>query len=361
MRWNVCLGIESTAHTAGVGIVDSGCNILANEKHSHSTQKGGLIPAELAKHHAQHFPGLIKNALEKSGLSWNEIDCIAYSAGPGIGTAMSVGAAAARMLALLHKKPLVPVNHSVAHIEIAKKKCGTADPLVLYVSGGNTQVIGYESGRYRVYGETLDIGVGNLLDSFGRELGLGFPAGPKLDEMYFQGGKYIGLPYTVKGMDVGFSGLQTAAERKLAKIGTAGAGGGASKTDLAYSLMHTAFAMVIEVTERALAHTEKKELLLTGGVAASKALQEMARKMCEARGVKLLVCPKELSQDNGAMIAWTGLLMFRAGRRVAPEKAGTDQNFRTDMELVEWIQSGLHQRAEEYAYDEAKGKRIVLR
>ncbi len=344
MQKTVCIGIESTAHTAGVGIVDSECNVLANEKHSHSTNKGGLIPTELAKHHAQHFPGLIKNALEKSGLSWGEISCIAYSAGPGIGTAMSVGASAARMLALLHDKPLVPVNHSVAHIEIAKKKCGAQNPLVLYVSGGNTQVIGYEAGRYRVYGETLDIGVGNLLDSFGRELGLGFPAGPKLDEIYFQGGKYIPLPYTVKGMDVGFSGLQTAAKRKIRKghsqtsdIADINGVGEGENIDLAYSLMHTAFAMVLEITERALAHTEKKELLLTGGVAASKALQEMAGKMCGARSVKLFVCPKELSQDNGAMIAWTGMLMFRAGHMVRPKDALTNQNFRTDMEEVDWI------------------------
>lgn len=336
MRKQVCLGIEGTAHTAGVGIVDSDCNILANEKDSYSTQKGGLIPTELAKHHAENFTQLIQRALKKSKLGWKDIDCIAYSAGPGIGTAMSVGAAAARMLSLLHNKPIVPVNHSVAHIEIAKKKCSSKDPLVLYVSGGNTQVIGYESGRYRVYGETLDIGVGNLLDSFGRELGLGFPAGPKLDEMYFQGGKYIELPYTVKGMDVSFSGLQTAAERKIGKIGTARIGDGADKTDLAYSLMHTALAMVIEVTERALAHTEKKELLLTGGVAASRALQKMALEMCNARGVKLKVCPRELSQDNGAMIAWTGLLMFRADRKVKPEDAATNQNFRTDMEEVDW-------------------------
>lgn len=324
----VCLGLEGTAHTAGVGIVDSDCSILASEKHSHSTEKGGLIPTELAKHHSEHFPALIKNALEKSGMKWDGIDCIAYSAGPGIGTAMQPGLVAGRMLALLHKKPLVPVNHSVAHIEIAKKKCGAIDPLILYVSGGNTQVIGYKSGRYRVYGETLDIGVGNLLDSFGRELGLGFPAGPKLDEMYFQGGKYIELPYTVKGMDVGFSGLQTAAERKIGKV---------EKLDLAYSLMHTAFAMIVEVTERALAHTEKKELLLTGGVAASKALQQMALKMCEGRRVELKICPPRLAQDNGIMIGWTGLLMFQAGRKVAPEKAGTDQNFRTDLEKIDWI------------------------
>ncbi len=324
----VCLGIEGTAHTAGIGIVDEKCRVLANEKHSHTTGHGGMIPRELAEHHSEHFPAVLKGALQKSSIGWKGIDCIGYSAGPGIGTALSCAATGARMLSLLHKKPLVPVNHSVAHIEIAKEKCSAKDPLVLYVSGGNTQVIGYEAGRYRVYGETIDIGVGNLLDSFGRKLGIGFPAGPKIDEMYFERKNYIELPYSVKGMDLAFSGLLSAAAMKIGKV---------AEKDLAYSVMHNAFAMVTEVCERALAHTEKKELLLTGGVAASKALQQMLLEMCRERGVKLLICPKEFALDNGAMIAWTGLLMFRAGRQVPVEKAFTDQNFRTDLEEVNWI------------------------
>ncbi len=324
----LCLGVEGSAHTAGIGIVDEKCNVLANERHSHTTRSGGLIPRELAEHHAEHFPRVLKAALEKAGMGVDEADCIAYSCGPGIGTALSVAATTARMLAALHKKPLVPVNHSVAHVEIAKKLCGARDPLVLYVSGGNTQIIGYESGKYRVYGETLDIGVGNLLDSFGRSLGLGFPAGPELDEMYFGERDYMALPYGVKGMDVNFSGLLTAAERKI---------GAEKKEGLAYSVMHTAFASIAEVCERALAHTEKKELLLTGGVAASRALQEMLLQMCKARGARLKVCPREYATDNGAMIAWTGMLMFEGGRSVPLEKAGSMQGFRTDMEEINWV------------------------
>ena len=185
MKKKICLGIESTAHTAGVAIVDEKCNVLANEKHMYTTEQGGLIPRELAEHHSRYFPQLLKSALEKSKLDWDDIDCICYSAGPGIGTALSTGAVVARMLAGFHEKPIIPVNHAVAHIEIAKKMCNSTDPLTLYVSGGNTQIIGYESGKYRVYGETLDIGVGNLLDSFARSLGIGFPGGPVLDKMYF--------------------------------------------------------------------------------------------------------------------------------------------------------------------------------
>lgn len=324
----ICFGIESTAHTFSVGIVDSECNILANEKDSFTTKSGGLIPRELAEHHSRVGVEIISRALEKAGVSFKEIDCIAFSQGPGIGPALSVGAVAARMLSLQHSKPLIGVNHCVAHIEIGKKKCGCKDPLVLYVSGGNSQVIGYESGRYRVYGETLDIGVGNLLDSFGREIGLGFPAGPKMDEMYFGERNYIELPYSVKGMDLNFSGLLTAAKMKIWK---------ADEKDLVYSLMHTAFAMLTEVTERALAHTGKKELLLTGGVAASKALQKMCSEMCEERGVRLFVCPSEFATDNGAMIAWTGLLMHNSGVTTPLEKSLTNQRFRTDQQEVTWL------------------------
>ncbi|MBI4210737.1 MAG: tRNA (adenosine(37)-N6)-threonylcarbamoyltransferase complex transferase subunit TsaD [Candidatus Diapherotrites archaeon] len=329
MRKNLaCLALEGTAHTAGVAVVDGRCGVLADERHSFTSKTGGMVPRELAEHHTARFPALLEAALAKSGKGFGEIDCIAYSAGPGIGNALSVTATAARILALLRGLPIVPVNHAVAHIEIAKKLCGAKDPLVLYVSGGNTQVIGYENGRYRVYGETLDIGVGNLLDSFGRSLGMGFPAGPELDRVYFEAVDYIELPYSVKGMDVEFSGLQTAAERKIGKAGNA---------TLAYSMMHNAFAMLTEVTERALAHTGKKELMVTGGVAASKALQKMLAEMCSGRGTKLKMCPREYATDNAVNIAWTGMQMFGAKRAVTADKAFTNQDFRVDAEEVNWL------------------------
>jgi len=323
----ICLGIEGTAHTAGIGIVDQDCNVLANERDAFTTEEGGMVPRELAEHHIQKYPEVLKRAMEKANVSWKDVDVISYSAGPGMGPALSTAGMLARTLSLLHDKPLVAVNHCVAHIEIGKTKTGSKDPLVLYVSGGNSQVIGYESGRYRVYGETLDMGVGNLLDTFGRSMGLGFPAGPVIDKMYFEAKNYIELPYSVKGMDLNFSGLLTAAEKKIGKE---------DKIDLAYSLMHTAFAMVTEVAERALAHTEKKEILLTGGVAASKALQKMIGEMCEARGVKMFVCPVPLALDNGSMVSWLGILMYKAGRTVTPDKAFTDQKFRTDQEIITW-------------------------
>lgn len=327
----ICLGIESTAHTMGIAIVSDEkgkCNILANEKHSVTTKQGGLIPRELALHHQAYAKEIIERALKNAKLEMKDIDLVSFCQGPGMGPALQAGATAARALALANNKPLLGVNHCVGHIEIGKALTGAKDPIVVYVSGANTQIIGYEKGRYRVYGETQDIGIGNLLDSFGRKLGIGFPAGPTLDKMYFEGKKYVELPYTVKGMDLVFSGLQTAAVQKIGKE---------KKEDLAYSLLHNAFAMVAEVAERALAHTEKKELLLTGGVAASKALREMLGKMCEDRGARLFVPPFEACLDNGLLPAWLGIVEYKAGNRMKIEDSEIDQRQRTDSIEVNWV------------------------
>jgi len=328
----IACGIESSAHTFGVGIVsdtNEKCNILANEKSAYTTQFGGIHPREAMEHHLQNAQAVIENALQKANVDWDEIDLISFSQGPGLGPCLRVGAIAARALSLKYKKPLLGVNHCIAHIEIGKALTQAKDPIIVYVSGANTQITGYESGRYRIYGETLDIGVGNLLDVFGRALGIGFPAGPALDKMYFESQNYIALPYTVKGMDLTFSGLLTAAENKAKSRQYVNA-------DLAYSLLHTAFAMVTEVAERALAHTEKNEILLTGGVAASRALQQMMQKMCDARNAKMFVPPASVAVDNGSMIGWLGLIEHKAGIR---QKIGETKILpmqRTDQVEVKW-------------------------
>ena len=338
----ICLGIESTAHTFGASVVESdidnkdyaksSCIIKSNEKEVYTTEKGGMIPRELAEHHYKFAPIVLKSALEKASVSLNEINLIAFSQGPGIGNALRCGATTARQLSLKNKTPLVGVNHCISHLEIGRKLCNAVDPILLYASGANTQIICYENSYYRVFGETLDLGIGNFLDSFGRELGLGFPAGPILDKIYFKGKKLIELPYTVKGMDLAFSGLLTNAKKKIALIEKSGI----RKEDLVYSLMHNAFAMLTEVTERALAHTEKKEVILGGGVGCSKALQQMVGKMCEERNAKLFVPPNSVMVDNAAMIAWTGLLMNKHGHKNNPSTVKVLPKQRTDDVKVNW-------------------------
>ncbi|MEM4260175.1 MAG: bifunctional N(6)-L-threonylcarbamoyladenine synthase/serine/threonine protein kinase [Candidatus Woesearchaeota archaeon] len=321
------LGIESTAHTFGSAIVKNK-KILSNVKNSYTTTTGGIIPAELSEHHLNCFDEVIKNSLIDANVNINDVDVIAFSQGPGIGHALRIGANIARSLALHYKKHLVGVNHCIAHLEIGRIT-KSKDPILLYCSGANTQIIAYEGGKYRIFGETLDIGVGNFLDSIGRLLGLGFPAGPKIEEFATRGKNYIELPYVVKGMDISLSGILTNLKQKieLKKY---------SKEDLCYSTQETVFAMLLEVTERAMAHCNKSELVLGGGVACNKRLQDMARIMCEERGAKLFVPNNQLLVDNAGMIAFLGEIMFKAGNMIQVEKARIKPYERTDEVEVNW-------------------------
>ncbi len=301
----VCLGIESTAHTFGIGIVTEDGKILANERDMYRPALGkGIIPHEAAAHHQAVGEKILNRALEKSGLGWDGIDILSYSAGPGLPPCLNKGADFAINLSKLHKKSLIPVNHSVAHLEIGRLMTNTKDPVYLYLSGGNTMVVAYAENFFRVFGETEDVPVGNCFDVVAREMKLPMPGGPEIERLAIKG-KYIELPYVVKGMDTSFSGIQTAAIKLLKK--------GAVREDVAFSLQETCFAMLTEVVERALAHTEKKEVLLVGGVAANKRLQEMVGVMAEERGAKVHIVPTEYSGDQGAMIAWTGMLAHRSG------------------------------------------------
>jgi N6-L-threonylcarbamoyladenine synthase len=329
MKKIICLGIESTAHTFGVGLVDSSGKILANVKDTYTTTHGGIVPVEAAKHHEHVKEKLLNDALAEANLNPKDIGIISYSQGPGLAPCLLQGLHFAKKLAQEWKKPLVPVNHCISHLEIGKKLCKCKDPVLLYVSGANTQVISYASGRYRIFGETLDIGVGNFIDSFARHCGLGFPGGPKIAELALKSEKLIELPYTVKGMDVAFSGLLTNLKQKYDQ--------GTRIEELSYSLQEHAFAMLVETAERAMAHLKKKELLLGGGVACNKRLQEMCKIMCGERGAKSYCPPAPVLVDNGAMIAWLGILMFKAGQKSPIDKANIKPYERTDDVEVSWM------------------------
>ena len=304
MKERICLGIETTAHTFGIGIVTEKGKILANVIDSFRTEKGGLIPSDLAKHHNDAKDNVLKNALEKANVKLKDITLVSFSQGPGIAPALLVGMKFAKNIAKKIKAPLVGVNHCVAHLEIGKLLTKAKDPVLLYASGANTQIIAYGAGKYRIFGETLDQGIGNFIDSFARHIGLGFPGGPKIEQIALNGKNYVEIPYVVKGMDVSFSGMLTNLKRKFDSK--------QYKTeDLCYSLQETAFAMLTEVSERAMAHTGKKELVLGGGVACNKRLQEMCNIMCKERNAKFFVPERQFLVDNGSMIAWLGILMER--------------------------------------------------
>ncbi|MFX0018161.1 MAG: bifunctional N(6)-L-threonylcarbamoyladenine synthase/serine/threonine protein kinase [Promethearchaeota archaeon] len=305
----IALGIESTAHTWGVGLVDFTGKVLSLVNDVFIPKKGGLHPALVREQHLNNFMEVINKALTQAKCSIKDINLLAFSQSPGLGPVLKIGALVARMLGQLLKIPIIGVNHCIAHIEIGRLVCNIDDPLSLYVSGGNTIVSAYESGRYQIFGETLDIPIGNLLDSFAREAEISHPGGPKIEKLAKKSNKYLPLPYIVKGMDLSFSGLFTSAKKLLESEKYEKE---YNLCDIAYSLQETAFAMLTEVTERALAHTEKTEVLLTGGVAANKRLQEMINSISDEHNAKFEVVPLKYAGDNGAMIAWTGILRYKS-------------------------------------------------
>ena len=364
------LGVETTAHTLGIGIVKNG-KIIANEKDSYSTEHGGIIPIEAAKHHEKIFDSILEKALKKTKISLRDVDFISLSIGPGLAPCLLVGLRKVKKLSKQFNLPIVGVNHCLAHLEIGRIT-RAKDPVMLYVSGANTQIIAYASGKFRVFGETLDIGVGNFIDTFARYAGIGFPGGPVIQKLAEEGKKFIELPYTVKGMDIALSGILTNLKQKLEKIDksvhhpplhlpqsnslslksnhhkksiksnksrASVSERGYTLEDLAYSLQETVFAMLVETAERALAHTGKKELLLGGGVACNSRLQEMCRIMCKERGAKFFCPENSLLVDNAAMIAFLGEIMLKKGIKIqgkSIEKLDIKPRQRTDDVEIKW-------------------------
>ncbi|XP_072126073.1 tRNA N6-adenosine threonylcarbamoyltransferase isoform X2 [Mobula birostris] len=331
----IVIGFEGSANKIGVGIVKDG-EVLSNPRRTYITPPGqGFLPRDTAKHHRQCVLDLTREALDQAGIRPEDIDCVAYTKGPGMGAPLVCVAIVARTLSQLWNRPLLGVNHCVGHIEMGRLITGATNPTVLYVSGGNTQVIAYSEQRYRIFGETIDIAVGNCLDRFARVLKISNDPSPgyNIEQMAKRGTVFVDLPYTVKGMDVSFSGIlshiEDVAEAMIAS-------GKCTAEDLCYSLQETVFAMLVETTERAMAHCGSEEVLIVGGVGCNRRLQEMMGVMCEQRGARLFATDERFCIDNGAMIAQAGWEMFRAGQVTALEDSWITQRYRTDEVKVTW-------------------------
>jgi len=328
----LCLGVESTAHTFGCSIVDSKGKVLSDARGVYKAPEGsGIHPREASRHHMEASSDVLKQSLQTAGVSIKDVGIVGYSAGPGLGPCLRVGAVVARTVAGFNKKPLVPVNHALGHLELGAMLTGASDPLVLLVSGGHTMILAFSHGRWRVFGETLDITVGQLLDQFGRALGFASPCGGRIERLAVQSaGKYMQLPYIVKGNDVSFSGLLTAVTNLAGKAETA---------DACFSLQETAFAMLAEAVERALSFTGKKEMMIVGGVAANRRLAEMLEAVCSRQGARLFTCPLKFAGDNGAQIAWTALREYQSTKKhVKVEESVVQQSWRLDTVDVSWRQ-----------------------
>ncbi len=319
----IVLGIESTAHTASVGIVKDG-EIIGVRSHTFKPDKGGINPKEAADHHRKYFPSLLKDLLDSYDMKIQEIDKVAFSIGPGLGPSLKIGAALGRYISLKYSKTLVPINHGIGHLEIARKFSGFKNPLFLYISGGNTQLISRGKGKYVVLGETMDIGVGNFLDKIARDMGIPFPGAPVIEKMALNGKKILDCPYTVRGMDVSYSGLYTFLKNKLGKE---------TNEDIAFNAQEYAFTALTEIVERGMAHFGFNEFTITGGVAHNKRLKEMLAEMAELRGYRYYFPSEEYLSDNGAMIALAGYFSSEIGNL----DETINQNDRLDKRNAEWI------------------------
>ncbi|KAK3327904.1 putative tRNA threonylcarbamoyladenosine biosynthesis protein kae-1 [Cercophora scortea] len=343
----IALGCEGSANKLGIGIIahdaSGAAHVLSNVRHTFVSPPGtGFLPKDTAHHHRSFFVRVAKQALRDAGVSPSALDCICFTRGPGMGGPLTSVAVGARTLSLLWGKPLVGVNHCVGHIEMGRAITGASNPVVLYVSGGNTQVIAYAEQRYRIFGETLDIAVGNCLDRFARTLEISNDPAPgyNIEQLAKQGGRVLlDLPYAVKGMDCSFSGILGRADELAAVMRSGGKGPDGedfTPADLCFTLQETIFAMLVEITERAMAHVGSNQVLIVGGVGCNERLQDMMGKMAAERGGSVYATDERFCIDNGIMIAHAGLLAYETGFETALEESTCTQRFRTDEVFVKW-------------------------
>lgn len=338
----IAIGCEGSANKLGIGVIrhtPTSTTILSNLRHTfHSPPGTGFLPKDTAAHHRAHFVSLALSSLREAGVNHKDVDCICFTQGPGMGAPLSSVAVAARTLALLWGKPLVGVNHCVGHIEMGREITGAQNPVVLYVSGGNSQVIAYAEQRYRIFGETLDIAVGNCLDRFARTLRISNDPAPgyNIEQLAKKGSKLLDLPYAVKGMDCSFSGILASADILAAQMNASSGEDSFTPEDLCFSLQETVFAMLVEITERAMAHVGSNQVLIVGGVGSNERLQQMMGEMARERGGSVFATDERFCIDNGIMIAHAGLLAYRTGFTTPLEETTCTQRFRTDEVFVKW-------------------------
>jgi N6-L-threonylcarbamoyladenine synthase/protein kinase Bud32 len=323
----VVLGIEGTAWAASAATYDPETDRVAIFSDPYEPEQGGIHPREAAEHMRSAIPSVVADALADLDSTEKPLDAVAFSRGPGLGPCLRTVGSAARALAATRDVPLIGVNHMVAHAEVGRLRSDLTDPLCLNTSGANAHVLAYRKGRFRVLGETMDTGIGNAIDKFARHVGWSHPGGPKVEAAAAEGA-YLELPYVVKGMDFSFAGLTSAAIEAVDR--------GEPVHDVCRGLQEHAFAMVTEVTERAMALAGTDELVLGGGVGQNARLRSMLETMCASRDATLFVPEDRFLRDNAGMIAMLGAEMLAAGETIPVEESAVRPDFRPDQVDVTW-------------------------
>ncbi|RWR01421.1 UGMP family protein [[Pantoea] beijingensis] len=313
------LGIETSCDETGIAIYDDEAGLLANQLYSQvkiHADYGGVVPELASRDHVRKTVPLIQAALKEAGLTAQDIDGVAYTAGPGLVGALLVGATIGRSLAFAWDVPAVPVHHMEGHLLAPMLEDNPPDfPFVaLLVSGGHTQLISVTGiGEYHLLGESVDDAAGEAFDKTAKLLGLDYPGGPMLSKMAQQGtiGRFIfPRPMTDRpGMDFSFSGLKTFAANTIRENDDSEQ----TRADIARAFEDAVVDTLSIKCRRALEHTGFKRLVIAGGVSANRTLRAKLAEMMQARGGEVFYARPEFCTDNGAMIAYAGMIRLKGG------------------------------------------------
>ena len=321
------LGIESSCDETGLAIYDSEKGLLAHGLHSQielHAQYGGVVPELASRDHVRYLLPLIDRVLQQAGLSKQDLDGVAYTAGPGLMGALMVGASTGRALAMALNIPALAVHHMEGHLLAPMLEASPPSfPFIaLLVSGGHTLLAEVQGiGCYRILGESLDDAAGEAFDKTAKMLGLGYPGGPILAKLAQQGeaGAYqFPRPMTDRpGLDFSFSGLKTFSLTTWQQAQAAGDDSEQTKANIARAFEEAVVDTLMIKCRRAMQQTGIKSLVIAGGVGANLRLRESLQQLVEKEGGELFYPRVEFCTDNGAMIAHVGCLRLMAGQREA--------------------------------------------
>jgi N6-L-threonylcarbamoyladenine synthase len=330
------LGIETSCDETAAAVVEDRRRILSSVVSSQAAVHapyGGVVPELASRHHLENVCPVIEQAMAQAGLDFPALDAVAVTRGPGLIGSLLVGVQAAKAIAFVHGKPLVPVHHIAGHLEAPFLAHGGELPLpavALVVSGGHTSLFDVPAdGEYRLLGRTRDDAAGEAFDKVAKLLGLGYPGGPVIDRLA-RGANDQAVEFTIPKMtdgsaDFSFSGIKTAVLLHVRREGIPPVPEGAEPDpvvrDLVASFQRAVVRALVRRLERAAEERRPRSLLLTGGVAANSLLRSEAARSAERLGVPLFMPPISLSTDNAAMIAAAGFVAFQKGAR-----AGWDLN-----------------------------------
>jgi len=315
------LGIETSCDETAVAIVKNGVEIISNTVASQIDSHkrfGGVVPEIASRHHVEAITIVLEEAFNESGLSWESIDAIAVTEGPGLVGALLIGVNAAKALAFAKQKPLIGVHHIAGHIYANRLEKEFEFPLLaLIVSGGHTElVLMREHGSYELIGETRDDAAGEAFDKVARMLELPYPGGPQIDRLAAEGAETIDFPraWLEEGSyDFSFSGLKSSVINTIHNANQRGEN--LKKEDIAASFQASVIDVLTNKTSQAALEYGVKQVIVAGGVAANKGLRAALEKEFNPLNIPLLIPPFHLCTDNAAMIAAAGTIAFKQGKR----------------------------------------------